>query len=115
MPSPSGYRKALRLIKQAAKFKQPIICFVDTIGAACGIEAEEQGQGYAIASILKETSAIEVPILSIIHGEGGSGGALALGVANEVWMLENAVYSVLTPEGYVSILWKDNTSISLIK
>lgn len=109
MPSPSGYRKALRLIKQAAKFKQPIICFVDTIGAACGIEAEEQGQGYAIASILKETSAIEVPILSIIHGEGGSGGALALGVANEVWMLENAVYSVLTPEGYASILWKDNT------
>lgn len=109
MPSPSGYRKALRLMKQAEKFKRPIICFIDTIGAACGIEAEEQGQGYVIADILKETSAFRVPILSIIHGEGGSGGALALGVANEVWMLENAVYSVLTPEGYASILWKDKT------
>lgn len=109
MPSPSGYRKVLRLMKQAEKFKRPIICFVDTIGAACGIEAEEQGQGYAIANILKETTDIKVPILSIIHGEGGSGGALALGTANEVWMLENAVYSVLTPEGYASILWKDNT------
>ena len=109
MPSPSGYRKALRLMKQAEKFKRSIICFVDTIGAACGIEAEEQGQGYVIADILRETSAFRVPILSIIHGEGGSGGALALGVANEVWMLEHAVYSVLTPEGYASILWKDNT------
>lgn len=109
MPSPAGYRKALRLMKQAEKFKRPIICFVDTIGAACGKEAEEQGQGYVIAELLKEMSAIEVPILSIIHSEGGSGGALALGVANEVWMLENAVYSVLTPEGYASILWKDST------
>ena len=112
MPSPSGYRKALRLMKQAEKFKRPIICFVDTIGAACGIEAEEQGQGYAIANILRETTDIKVPILSIIHGEGGSGGALALAVANEVWMLENAVYSVLTPEGYASILWKDNAKAS---
>lgn len=109
MPSPSGYRKALRLMKQAEKFKRPIICFVDTIGAACGKEAEEQGQGYVIAELLKEMSAIKVPILSIIHSEGGSGGTLALGVANEVWMLENAVYSVLTPEGYASILWKDST------
>jgi len=108
MPSPSGYRKALRLMRQAEKFKRPIICFVDTIGAACGIEAEQQGQGYVIANILREASVIKVPMLSIIHGEGGSGGALAFGVANEVWMLENAVYSILTPEGYASILWKDN-------
>lgn len=106
MPSPSGYRKALRLMKQAEKFKRPIICFVDTIGAACGIEAEEQGQGFAIANLLREASTIKVPILSIIHGEGGSGGALALGTANEVWIMENAVYSILTPEGYASILWK---------
>lgn len=112
MPLPSGYRKVLRFMKQAEKFKRPIICFVDTIGAACGIEAEEQGQGYVIASVLKETSNVKVPILSIIHGEGGSGGALALSVANEVWILENAVYSVLTPEGYASILWKDRTKDS---
>lgn len=109
MPSPSGYRKCLRLMKQAVKFKRPIICFLDTVGAACGIEAEEQGQGYVIADILREASTFEVPILSIIHGEGGSGGALALGVANEIWILENAVYSILTPEGYASILWKDTT------
>lgn len=108
MPSPSGFRKALRLMKQAEKFKRPIIFLIDTIGAACGIEAEEQGQGFVISDILREASAIEVPILSIIHGEGGSGGALAFGVANEIWILENAVYSVLTPEGYASILWKDN-------
>lgn len=94
-------------MKEAEKFKRPIICFVDTIGTACGKEAEEQG--YVIAELLKEMSAIKVPILSIIHSEGGSGGALALGVANEVLMLENAVYSVLTPEGYASILWKDST------
>lgn len=109
MPSPSGFRKALRLMKYAEKFKHPIILFVDTIGAACGIDAEEQGQGFVIADILKEASAIKVPILSIIHGEGGSGGALAFSVANEIWILENAVYSILTPEGYASILWKDNS------
>lgn len=108
MPSPSGYRKALRLMKQAEKFKRPIVCFVDTIGAACGKEAEEQGQGYVIAQLLKDISTIKVPILSIIHGEGGSGGALALSVANEVYILQNAVYSILTPEGYASILWKDS-------
>lgn len=112
MPLPSGYRKVLRFMKQAEKFKRPIICFVDTIGAACGIEAEEQGQGYVIASVLRETSNIKVPILSIIHGEGGSGGALALSVANEVWILENAVYSILSPEGYASILWKDRSKAS---
>lgn len=108
MASPSGYRKALRLMKQAEKFKRPIIFFIDTIGAACGVEAEMQGQGYVIARLLNDASGIKVPILSIIHGEAGSGGALAFGVANEIWMLENAVYSILTPEGYASILWKDN-------
>lgn len=108
MPSPSGYRKALRLMKQAEKFKRPIIFFVDTMGAACGIEAEQQGQGYVIANILREASSIKVPMLAIIHGEGGSGGALAFGVADEIWMLERAVYSILTPEGYASILWKTN-------
>lgn len=108
MASPSGYRKALRLMKQAEKFKRPIIFFIDTIGASCGKEAEEQGQGHAIADLLSEASDIKVPILSIIHGEGGSGGALAFGVANEVWILGNAVYSILTPEGYASILWKNN-------
>ncbi|MBR6628290.1 MAG: acetyl-CoA carboxylase, carboxyltransferase subunit beta [Lachnospiraceae bacterium] len=108
MPSPAGYRKALRLMKQAEKFGRPVICFVDTIGAACGKEAEEQGQGHVIARLLKEISTIKVPILSIIHGEGGSGGALALSVANEVYILEHAVYSILTPEGYASILWKDS-------
>lgn len=107
MASPSGYRKALRLMKQAEKFHRPIICFVDTIGAACGKEAEEQGQGVVIAQLLKEMSVLEIPILSIIISEGGSGGALALGVGNEVWMLENAVYSVLSPEGYASILWNN--------
>lgn len=107
MPSPEGYRKALRLMKQAEKFHRPIICFVDTPGAFCGIEAEERGQGEAIARNLFEMSGITVPILSIFVGEGGSGGALALAVANEVWMLENSVYSVLSPEGYASILWKN--------
>lgn len=108
MASPNGYRKALRLMKQAEKFQRPIVCFVDTIGEACGKEAEEQGQGAVIAQLLQDMSILEVPILSIIISEGGSGGALALGVGNEVWMLENAVYSILTPEGYASILWNNN-------
>lgn len=107
MPSPEGYRKALRLMKEAEKFHRPIICFVDTPGAFCGLEAEERGQGEAIARNLFEMSTIKVPILSIFVGEGGSGGALAMAVANEVWMLENSVYSILSPEGYASILWKD--------
>lgn len=109
MSSPDGYRKALRLMKQAEKFNRPIICFIDTPGAFCGIEAEERGQGEAIAKMLFEMSALEVPVLSIIIGEGGSGGALAFGVANEVWMLENSIYSILSPEGFASILWKDST------
>lgn len=108
MPYPEGYRKALRLMKQAEKFKRPIICFIDTPGAFCGIEAEERGQGEAIAKNLYEMSALKVPILSIIIGEGGSGGALAIAVANKVLMLENATYSVLSPEGFASVLWKDS-------
>lgn len=107
MVSPEGYRKALRLMKQAEKFCRPIINFVDTPGAACGIEAEERGQGEAIARNLMEMSALKTPVLSIMIGEGGSGGALGLAVANEVWMMENATYSVLSPEGFASILWKD--------
>ncbi len=108
MPSPEGYRKALRLMKAAEKFGRPIICFVDTPGAFCGMEAEERGQGRAIADNLYEMSDLKVPVLSIFIGEGGSGGALAMGVANEVWMMENAVYSILSPEGFASILWKDS-------
>lgn len=108
MPYPEGYRKALRLMKQAEKFNRPIICFVDTPGAFCGIEAEMRGQGEAIAKNLFEMSALKVPILSIVIGEGGSGGALALAVANEVWMLENSTYSILSPEGFATILWKDS-------
>lgn len=108
MPYPEGYRKALRLMKQAEKFHRPIICFIDTPGAFCGIEAEERGQGEAIARNLFEMSALKTPILSIVIGEGGSGGALALAVANEVWMLENSTYSILSPEGFSSILWKDS-------
>lgn len=107
MPMPEGYRKALRLMKQAEKFERPIITFVNTPGAFPGIEAEERGQGAAIARNLFEMSHIKVPILSILIGEGGSGGALALAVGNEVWMLEHAVYSVISPEGYASIIWKD--------
>ncbi|MGO5051595.1 acetyl-CoA carboxylase carboxyltransferase subunit alpha [Lachnospiraceae bacterium LCP25S3_G4] len=107
MPSPEGYRKALRLMKQAEKFRRPIICFVDTPGAFCGLEAEERGQGEAIARNLFEMSGLKVPVLSIIIGEGGSGGALAMAVSDEVWMLENSVYSILSPEGFASILWKD--------
>ena len=108
MPSPEGYRKALRLMKQAETFGRPVICFVDTPGAFCGMEAEERGQGEAIARNLFELAGLKVPVLSIVIGEGGSGGALALAVANEVYMLENAVYSVLSPEGFASILWKDS-------
>jgi acyl-CoA carboxylase subunit beta len=108
MPSPEGYRKALRLMKQAEKFGRPIINFVDTPGAFCGLEAEERGQGEAIAKNLFEMSTLKVPVLSIIIGEGGSGGALALAVGNEVWIMENATYSILSPEGFASILWKDS-------
>lgn len=108
MPSPEGYRKALRLMKQAEKFHRPVICFVDTPGAFCGIEAEERGQGEAIARNLFEMSDLTVPVVSIVIGEGGSGGALAMAVSDEIWMLENAVYSILSPEGYASILWKDS-------
>ena len=106
-PHPEGYRKALRLMKQAEKFGRPIICLVDTSGAYCGIGAEERGQGQAIAENLLEMSTLCVPIISIVIGEGGSGGALALALADQVWMLENAVYSVISPEGCASILWKD--------
>ena len=109
MPSPEGYRKALRLMKQAEKFHRPVICFVDTPGAFCGLEAEERGQGEAIARNLYELSGLKTPVLSIVIGEGGSGGALALSVADEVWMLENSIYSILSPEGFASILWKDST------
>lgn len=106
---PEGYRKALRLMKQAEKFHRPVICFVDTSGAYCGIGAEERGQGQAIAENLMEMMTLKTPILSILIGEGGSGGALALAVADEVWMLENAIYSVISPEGCASILWKDSS------
>lgn len=109
MPNPEGYRKALRLMKQAEKFNRPIICFVDTPGAYPGIGAEERGQGEAIGNSILEMSQIKSPIISIVLGEGGSGGALALSVADEVWMLENAIYSILTPEGFASILWKDSS------
>lgn len=109
MPSPEGYRKALRLMKQAEKFQRPVLCFVDTPGAFCGVEAEERGQGEAIARNLFEMAALIVPVLSVVIGEGGSGGALAMAVANEVWMMENAIYSILSPEGFAAILWKDST------
>lgn len=106
MANPEGYRKSIRLMKQAEKFKRPIICFVDTAGAFCGVEAEMRGQGEAIANNLFEMSDLRVPVLSIVIGEGGSGGALALAVADEVWMLKNSVYSILSPEGYASILFR---------
>ena len=109
MPSPEGYRKARRLMKQAEKFHRPVINFVDTPGAFCGMEAEERGQGEAIARNILDLSGLKVPVLSVVIGEGGSGGALALAVADEVWMLENSVYSVLSPEGFASILWKDSS------
>lgn len=109
MPHPEGYRKALRLMEQAEKFNRPIITLIDTPGAFCGIEAEERGQGEAIAKNLREMSSLTVPIISIVIGEGGSGGALGIGVANEIVMLENSVYSVISPEGLSSILFKDSS------
>ena len=109
MPQPEGYRKALRLMKQAEKFRRPVICLVDTPGAFCGLEAEERGQGEAIARNIYEMSGLKVPVVSIIIGEGGSGGALAMATSDEVWMLENSIYSILSPEGFASILWKDSS------
>jgi len=109
MPHPEGYRKALRLMKQAEKFKRPIITLIDTPGAYPGLEAEERGQGEAIARNLLKMSALTVPVIAVIIGEGGSGGALALGVANTMLMLENSIYSILSPEGYATILWKDSS------
>lgn len=106
-PMPEGYRKALRLMKQAEKFHRPVICFVDTLGAYCGAEAEERGQGEAIAESILEMMGLRTPVISVVIGEGGSGGALALATADRVYMLENAVYSVVSPEGCASILWKD--------
>lgn len=108
-PHPEGYRKALRLMKQAEKFGRPIITFINTAGAFPGSGAEERGQGEAIARNLLEMSDLKVPIIAIINGEGGSGGALALAVADRVWMLENAMYSILSPEGFATILWKDSS------
>lgn len=108
---PEGYRKALRQMQLAEKFGRPVVCFIDTAGAYCGIAAEERGQGQAIAENLMQMMTLKVPILSILIGEGGSGGALALAVADEVWMLENAVYSVISPEGCASILWKDSSKV----
>lgn len=109
MPGPEGYRKALRVMKQAEKFRRPIITFIDTPGAYPGKDAEERGQGEAIARNLMEMSGLTVPVIAVVTGEGSSGGALALGVANRILMLENAVYSVLSPEGFASILWKDSS------
>ena len=106
-PNPEGYRKALRLMEQAEKFRRPVVCFVDTSGAYCGLGAEERGQGQAIAENLVKMAGLRTPIVSLLIGEGGSGGALALAVADQVWILENAVYSVISPEGCASILWKD--------
>jgi acetyl-CoA carboxylase carboxyl transferase subunit alpha len=109
MPHPEGYRKALRLMKQAEKFHRPIICFIDTPGAFCGLGAEERGQGEAIATNLAEMMMLKTPIISVVISEGGSGGALALGVADKVYMLEHAIYSILSPEGFASILYKDSS------
>ena len=108
-PHPEGYRKALRLMKQAEKFGRPVVTFINTAGAYPGVGAEERGQGEAIARNLMEMSALKVPIIAIIIGEGGSGGALALAVADKVWMLENTIYSILSPEGFATILWKDGS------
>ena len=107
MPHPEGYRKALRLAKQAEKFHRPVICLIDTPGAFCGVEAEERGQGEAIAKNLAEFMTLRTPVISVVLGEGGSGGALALGVCDSLGMLENALYSVISPRGAASILWKD--------
>ena len=107
MPNPESYRKAIRFMKQAEKFNRPVITFIDTKGAYPGIEAEERGQGEAIAKSMFEMAKLKVPIISVVIGEGSSGGALAIGIANKVFMLENAIYSILSPEGYSSILWKD--------
>lgn len=107
MPNPESYRKAIRFMEQAEKFNRPVITFIDTKGAYPGIGAEERGQGEAIASSMLKMAALKVPIISIVIGEGSSGGALAIGVANKVFMLENSIYSILSPEGYASILWKD--------
>lgn len=109
MPHPEGYRKALRLMRQAEKFHRPVICFIDTPGAFCGLGAEERGQGEAIATNLAEMALLKTPVISIVISEGGSGGALALGVADKVYMLEHAVYSILSPEGFASILYKDSS------
>jgi acetyl-CoA carboxylase carboxyl transferase subunit alpha len=109
MPHPEGYRKALRLAKQAEKFRRPVICFIDTPGAYCGVGAEERGQGEAIAHNLHEFMMLKIPVISIVLGEGGSGGALALGVCDQLAMLENALYSVISPKGFSSILWKDSS------
>jgi acetyl-CoA carboxylase carboxyl transferase alpha subunit len=109
MPNPESYRKAIRFMRQAEKFNRPVITFIDTKGAYPGIEAEERGQGEAIAKSMFEMARLKVPVIAIVIGEGSSGGALALGVANKVFMLENAIYSILSPEGYSSILWKDST------
>ena len=108
-PHPEGYRKALRLMKQAEKFGRPVVTFINTAGAYPGVGAEERGQGEAIARNLMEMSDLKVPIMAIIIGEGGSGGALALAVADKVWMLENTIYSILSPEGFATILWKDGS------
>ena len=111
MPNPESYRKAIRFMKQAEKFNRPIITFVDTKGAYPGIEAEEKGQGEAIAKSMFEMSKLKVPIITIVIGEGSSGGALAISIANKIIMLENAIYSILSPEGYASILWKDSRRV----
>ena len=108
---PEGYRKALRQMKLAEKFGRPVICFVDTSGAYCGVGAEQRGQGQAIAQNLMEMMALKTPVISVLIGEGGSGGALALAVADEVWMLDNSIYSVISPEGCASILWKDSKKV----
>ena len=110
-PNPEGYRKALRLMEQAEKFHRPVVCFVDTSGAFCGMGAEERGQGQAIAENLTTMAGLKTPIISVLIGEGGSGGALALALSDRVWILENAVYSVISPEGCASILWKDSKKV----
>lgn len=111
MPNPESYRKAIRFIKQSNKFKRPVITFIDTKGAFPGVEAEERGQGEAIAESMMEMTKLEVPSISVVIGEGSSGGALAIGVTNKIYMLENAIYSILSPEGYSSILWKDSSRV----